>query len=208
MSARFSVVAPLFFALGLAACDDTAGQPPITEAPLYGSALTGEYDLVDANGEQVTSADFAGQYQLVYFGYAYCPDVCPFDMTRMMAGYGQFAEAKPELAEDVQPIFITVDPERDTPEKVGEWTSAFSDRLIGLTGTPEQIEAAAAAFFVYYAKMDPEAEADYLMDHSNAGYLVDREGRPLALIPVDQSAEAVAAELHKWVRPDDGPTDG
>ncbi|WP_120077647.1 SCO family protein [Aurantiacibacter odishensis] len=199
MSARIPVVTPVLLALLLAACDGGASQPPITDAPLYNSALTGEYDLVDSTGAQVTQADFAGKYQLIYFGYAYCPDVCPFDMTRMMAGYRQFAEAEPELAVDVQPIFITIDPARDTPEKVGEYTNAFSEDLIGLTGTPEQIEAAAAAFFAHYQKMG-EAEEDYLMDHSRTGYLVNREGEPMALIPVEESAEAVAAELEKWVR--------
>jgi len=200
MSARIPVVTPLLLALSLAACDSGASQPPVTDAPLYDSALTGEFDLVDSTGAQVTNADFAGKYQLIYFGYAYCPDICPFDMTRMMRGFDLFAEANPDLAEDVQPIFITIDPARDTPEKVGEYTSAFSDRLIGLTGSPEQIEAAAASFFAYYEKLDEDAESDYLMDHSRAGYLVNREGEPMALIPVEDSAEAVAAELEKWVR--------
>ncbi len=204
MSARIPVVTPLLLALSLVACDGGGGKPPITDAPLYNSALTGQYDLVDSSGQQVTSADFAGQYQLVYFGYAYCPDICPFDMQRMMRGYDQFAEANPDLADDVQPIFITIDPARDTPERVGEYADAFSDQLIGLTGSPEQIEAAAAAFFAHYQKMDPDAESDYLMDHSRTGYLVDREGEPMALIPVEDSAEAVAAELEKWVRPADG----
>lgn len=200
MSARIPVVTPVLLALFLAACDGGASQPPVTDAPLYGSALTGEYDLVDPTGAQVASADFAGKYQLIYFGYAYCPDVCPFDMNRMVRGYNAFAEEHPELAQDVQPIFITIDPERDTPEKVGEYAAAFSDEVIGLTGTPEQIEAAAASFFASYQKMEPNEEGGYLMDHSRTGYLVDRDGEPMALIPVEQSAEAVAAELEKWVR--------
>ncbi len=204
MSARISVASAILLALALPACDGSADQPPITDAPLYGSSLTGEFDLVDADGAQVTNRDFAGKYQLIYFGYAYCPDVCPFDMTRMMRGYDRFAADNPELAADVQPIFITIDPARDTPEKVGEYAKAFSDDLIGLTGSPEQIEAAASAFFAHYQKLDAAADADYLMDHSRAGYLVNREGEPMALIPVEQSAEAVAAELEKWVRPADG----
>ncbi|MGB3795197.1 MAG: SCO family protein [Alteraurantiacibacter sp.] len=204
MSARNSIAAAILLALALPACDGSADQPPISDAPLYGSSLTGEFDLVNADGAQVTNADFAGKYQLVYFGYAYCPDVCPFDMTRMMRGYDRFAQANPELAADVQPIFITIDPERDTPEKVGEYANAFSEDLIGLTGTPGQIEAAAAAFFAHYQKLDEAAEADYLMDHSRAGYLVNRDGEPMALIPVEQSAEAVAEELAKWVRPANG----
>ena len=204
MSARNLVLSAILLALALPACDGGADQPPITDAPLYGSSLTGEFDLIDSNGDRVTNADFAGRYQLVYFGYAYCPDVCPFDMTRMMRGYDSFAEDNPDLAGDVQPIFITIDPARDTPEKVGEYANAFSEELIGLTGSPEQIEAATASFFAHYQKLDEAAEADYLMDHSRAGYLVDREGEPMALIPVEESAEAVAAELEKWVRPAGG----
>ncbi|MCB2067238.1 MAG: SCO family protein [Erythrobacter sp.] len=195
---RPAVFSALLLALSLSACGP--GQPPVADAPLYGSALTGEFDLVDKHGNQVRNTDFAGRYQLVYFGYAYCPDVCPFDVQRMMQGYNQFAAAHPDLADDVQPIFITVDPERDTPERVGQYAAAFSDKLLGLTGTPAQIEAAAAAFFAHYQKMEPLADGNYLMDHSRAGYLVDREGMPMALIPVEETPEAVAAELERWVR--------
>jgi protein SCO1/2 len=201
MSARIPVVTSILLALSLAACDGGVQQPPVTDAPLYGSALTGEFDLVDKNGEPVSNTDFAGRYQLIYFGYAYCPNVCPFDMTRMIAGYRMFAEEHPDLAEDLQPIFITVDPERDTPERVGEYAAAFSDKLIGLSGSPEQIEAAAEAFFFSYYRIDPVEEGgEYDIQHPSVGYLVDREGQPMALIPVEQSREAVAAELEKWVR--------
>lgn len=204
MSARFPVFAAILIACSLAACDSGAQQPPVSDAPLYGSALTGAFELVDKNGKTVTNTDFAGRYQLIYFGYAYCPNVCPFDMTRMIAGYNLFAEKHPDLADDVQPIFITVDPERDTPEKVGEYAAAFSDKLIGLTGTPEQVEAAAKGFFFTFYRIDPVEEGgDYDIQHPSVGYLVDREGKPMALIPVEQSREAVAAELEKWVRPAD-----
>ncbi|MFB0613874.1 SCO family protein [Aurantiacibacter poecillastricola] len=209
MSARHSVAGSLFLALAstlaLAACDGGASQPPVTDAPLYGSALTGDFDLVNSKGEAVTNRDFEGRYQLIYFGYAYCPNVCPFDMTRMVSGYNMFAENNPDLAGDVQPIFITVDPERDTPERVGEYAAAFSEDLVGLTGSPEQIEAAAEGFFFSYYRVDPVEEGgEYDIQHPSVGYLVDREGEPMALIPVEQSAEAVAAELEKWVRPADG----
>ncbi len=137
---------------------------------------------------------------MIYFGYAYCPDVCPFDVQRMVQGYNLFVEDNPDLADDVQPIFITVDPERDTPAVVGEFTANFSDDLIGLTGSPDAIEAAAANYFASYSRMETNAEGGYLMDHSRSGYLVDREGRPMALLPVEASGAAVAAELEKWVR--------
>ena len=200
MSARFSVVTPLLLALSLAACDGGGGKPPITDAPLYNSALTGEYDLVDSTGAQVTNADFAGQYQLIYFGYAYCPDICPTSVQRMMQGYSLFAEENPALAEQIQPIFITIDPERDTPEVVGEFTSAFSDRLIGLTGTQEQITKAAETFRVYNARGEDQPGGGYLMDHSDIVYLFGPDGQPIATLPTDQGPQAVEAELAKWVR--------
>ena len=189
----------MLLALSLAACDPAPA--PIEDAPLYGSALTGEYSLVDSAGQPVSNTDFAGRYQLVYFGYAYCPNVCPFDVFRMMRGYDQFAEEHPDLADDVQPIFITVDPERDTPERVGEFAANFSDHLIGLTGTQDQIDAAAESFFFTVQRIEPvQPGGAYDFQHPSIGYLIDREGQPMALIPVEQSAEAVAAELEKWVR--------
>jgi protein SCO1/2 len=149
-------------------------------------------------GETVRWSDFEGQYRMVYFGYAYCPDVCPLDVQRMVRGYERFKQDEPALAAQVQPIFITIDPQRDTPEVVGEFTRAFSDDLIGLTGTPEQVDRAAKAFSVYYAR-GQGTEDNYLMDHSRAAYLMSRQGQPIALLPVEESPEAVAAELDKWV---------
>jgi len=118
-----------------------------------------------------------------------------------MLGYNRFAEAEPELAADIQPIFITVDPERDTPQIVGTFTTNFSDKLIGLTGTPEQIAAAARTFAIYYEKGEANEEGGYLVDHSRAAYLMGRQGEPIALLPVEvaDQGEAVAAELQKWV---------
>ena len=193
-------LAALTMGLTLSACD-TPARPPVTDAPFYNSALDGTFELIDKDGRTVRNTDFAGRYQLIYFGYAFCPNVCPFDMQRMMRGYDQFVEANPDLADAVQPIFITVDPERDTPERVGQFAAAFSDEVIGLTGTPEQIEAASEALFFTYQRIDPLTEGgEYDIQHPSIGYLVDREGEPMAPIPVDQSPEAVAAELEKWVR--------
>jgi protein SCO1/2 len=136
---------------------------------------------------------------VIYFGYAYCPDVCPLDVQRMMQGYARFKEAEPALAAQVQPIFVTIDPARDTPQVVGQFTRAFSNDLVGLTGTAEQVDKAARAFAVYYQKGEEGAGGGYLMDHSRAAYLMGRKGEPIAMLPVEQSPEAVAAELAKWV---------
>ena len=192
---------PLFLGLclPLALLVSGCGGAPAGEPPLAGAAIGGPFELVDKTGKTVRWSDFDGKYRIVYFGYAYCPDVCPFDVQRMMQGYARFKEENPELAAQVQPIFVTIDPERDTPEVVGEFTSAFSDDLIGLTGTPEQVDKAAKAFSVYYAKGEMSEGGGYLMDHSRAAYLMGPEGDPIALLRVDEGPAAVAADLEKWV---------
>ena len=190
-----SRLAAALLALSLAACSQAPAPPP----PLEGASIGGPFELVDSQGNTVRWSDFDGKWRMVYFGYAYCPDVCPFDLQRMMQGYEAFKREKPDLAADVVPIFITIDPERDTPEVIGKFTSNFSPDLVGLTGTPEQVDQAAKAFTVYYAKGDVQDNGGYLMDHTNAAYLMDRQGKPIALLSVDESAQRVAAELDEWV---------
>lgn len=199
---RHAMTKPRFvsIAAALALCTLSAcGQAPTAPPPLAGAAIGGPFELTNSAGETVRWEDFEGQYRMVYFGYAYCPDICPYDVQRMMQGFNSFADGEPELAAQVQPIFITIDPERDTPAVVGEFTAAFSDRLMGLTGTPEQIADAAKAFAVYYTKGEVSEGGGYLMDHSRAAFLMGREGEPIALLPVDAGADLVAAELDKWV---------
>lgn len=194
---RFLAPALAVAALPLLASCDTA-PPPV--GALEGSTIGGPFELVNPVGETVRWSDFEGKYRMVYFGYTWCPDVCPFDLNRMMLGYRQWAEENPELADDVQPIFITIDPERDTPEKMAEYTANFGDNLLGLTGTPEAIEEAATNFSVFYSRGEEDENVGYLMQHSNAGYLMGREGEPIALLPVDESAEGVAQQLATFVR--------
>src|SRR5690606_28507333 len=110
---------------------------------------------------------------------------------------------KPQLAAQVQPIFITVDPARDSPEAVGEFAAAFSPRLLGLTGTSEPVEQAAKAFAIYYAK-GPETAGGYLMNHQSTAFLMGRKGEPIAMLPTDlpiaEAPKAIAAELARWVK--------
>lgn len=191
------MIIALALSLSIAACGSggTGNQPP----PLAGARIGGPFTLVDKAGKSVRWADFEGRYRIVYFGYAYCPDVCPMDVQSLMKGYRLFKKDSPELANDIQPIFITIDPERDTPAVVGEFTAAFSDQLIGLTGTPGQVKQAARAFSVYYTKGETSGEGGYLMDHSRAAYLMGRKGEPIALLPTDKGPQAVADELARWV---------
>ncbi|MEW9855814.1 SCO family protein [Novosphingobium sp. M1R2S20] len=200
MTHHFRLLPVLLASLALAACgSQDAGQPAADRPPLEGAAIGGPFSLVDKDGKTVSWDVFKGKYRIVYFGYTFCPDACPMDMQALMKGFAQFEQSDPQLAAKVQPIFITIDPERDTPEAVGQWTSAFSPRLVGLTGTPEQIAAVEKAFAAYSAKGE-ETSGGYLMDHSRIAYLMGPEGEPLAMLPVDKGGDAVAAELGKWVK--------
>ena len=182
--------------LAVASCGQPASAP---EPPLAGASIGGEFELIGTNGETVRWADFQGQYRIVYFGFTFCPDICPTDTQRFSQGLLQFERSAPELGAKIQPIFVSVDPERDTPEVVAEFVANFHPRLIGLTGSPEQVKAAADTFRVFYSRGETTPGGGYLVDHSAIVYLFGPDGEPLATLPTDQGAEAVAAELSKWV---------
>lgn len=190
-------LAAVALALSLAACGPAAPAGP---PPLEGAAIGGPFELVNGQGQTVRWSDFDGKWRMVYFGYTWCPDVCPFDLTRMMRGYRDWAAENPDLADDVVPIFISIDPERDTPEKIAEYTPKFGAELVGLTGTPEAVRQAADAFSVFYDRGPDDPQVGYKMQHTNAAYLMDRQGKPIALLPVDESPEGVAEQLRQWVR--------
>ena len=182
----------------LLACSPAADSAA-ADAPLAGAAIGGPFTLIDSSGKTVRWSDFDGKYRIVYFGYTYCPDVCPLDMQRLMQGFAQYKRERPGLAAQIVPMFISVDPERDTPKAIGEFTHAFSDDLLGLTGTPAQVAQAAKAFAIYYEKGKPNSAGGYLVNHSAQTYLMGRKGEPIALVPVDESPKAVTASLEKWV---------
>lgn len=187
----------LALAASLSACSGTA---PEQEAPLEGARIGGAFTLTDQDGKTVKDTDFAGKHRIVYFGYSFCPDVCPVDLQKIAAGFALFEKQQPERAKAIQPIFITIDPERDTPEVLKAYVAAFHPRLIGLTGTPEQIKAVADAYLVMYKAQKPEgADAKgYLVDHSRQAYLMGPKGEPIALLPYDGTPEQIAAEIDKW----------
>jgi len=158
------------------------------------SLVGGPFALEDGNGKQVTDSDFRGKYMLVYFGYTYCPDVCPTTLNEV-------AEALDHLgakAKNLEPIFITVDPKRDTPAVVKQYTAAFSPKLIGLTGTPEQIANVAKEYRVYYAEhRTGPGPNDYSMDHSSILYLMGPDGKFIAPVRADESGKDMAEEISK-----------
>ncbi len=191
-------------ALVLSACGSPVTQTPTEAAPIAGVSLIGAtvgapFTLTGKDGQRVSSDQFKGKYRIVYFGYTFCPDACPTDMGVIMQGLVRFAKDHPALAADVQPFFITIDPARDTPVKVGQFAAAFSPKLIGLTGSQSEIDALAAKFVVVKSKIDGDP-ARYLMEHTRHAYLLDPEGKPIEILPVFDGPDAVAADLAKSVR--------
>ncbi len=165
-------------------------------ALLTGVSIGGSFSLTDASGRAVTDRDFRGKYLLVYFGYTFCPDVCPTTLNQM-AGALDTLGAR---ADRIQPLFVTVDPGRDTPAVLLQYTAAFTPRLLGLTGTPEQIAAVAKAYRVYYAEhRTGTAPLDYTMDHSSIIYLMAPDGQFVAPIRADAEASEMAAEIGRIV---------
>jgi protein SCO1 len=201
---------PLFLisALLLASCGSAPVQQPLTDAPLAGARIGGPFTLTDQDGRRRSDTEFAGKYRIVYFGYTKCPDICTPDMQQLMAGLKRFEKSHPDLADNVQAIFITVDPKRDTPAVLKEFVTAFHPNLIGLTGSEAEIASAAKAYATTYAVIPGSDDSDYRVEHMQLPYLMGPKGEPLALLPADRpnteanegAPETVAAELAKWVR--------
>lgn len=158
--------------------------------------MGGPFHLVDGSGRPVSDQDFRGRYLLIYFGYVSCPDICPTTLQAVAAAMDELG-AK---ADRIQPIFITVDPARDTPAVVARYATIFSKRLIGLSGDQQQIDAAKRAFHVYSrpVRTGPDPD-DYSVDHSSALYLVDPGGHLVEILPAETSATAIARRLERVV---------
>ena len=182
----------------LAGCH--AAAPPAARAPLAGAAIGGPFALTDQHGRTVTDHDFAGRYRIMYFGYTFCPDVCPTDALAIGSALKLLDKSDPALAARIVPVFVTVDPARDTPAVLGRFVGAFHPRFVGLTGSPDAIARIAKEYAVYYSK-GTQSAGGYLVNHSRTAYLMDPNGKPLALLPTEQGPQAVADEIRKWVKP-------
>jgi protein SCO1/2 len=146
----------------LSACDSGPAQLPLSDAPLAGATNGGDFLLTDQDGQKRSFKEFDGKYRIVYFGYTYCPDICTPDMQNLMAGLKAFETKNPELAAKIQPIFITVDPARDTSAVLKQFVSAFHPRAIGLTGSDADIAEAAKKFAIYASRVDGSELAEGL----------------------------------------------
>ncbi len=190
--------AALLFAaasIALAGCGPQAEAPPLANA-----TIGGPFTLTDQDGRRISDTVFDGRYRMIYFGFTFCPDVCPVDLQRLMQGYRLLEKQDAAKAAKIQPIFITVDPARDTPAAIKQFVGAFGPGLIGLTGTPAEIAAVAKKYVIYYKAQPANPDGGYLVDHARQAMLFGPKGEPLALIPQDETPEAIAAELARWTR--------
>lgn len=164
----------------------------VSKLPPGSKSIGGSFSLVNQDGKPVNDTDFRGKFMLVYFGYTYCPDMCPTGlqvMAKVMDILGADAD------KTIAPLFITIDPARDTAEKLKTYVAGFNPAIQGLTGTDGQIADAAAAYQVYYAKGEQVDEHDYVMDHSSLIYLMDKDGKFVTTFPEDADPAAIVKAI-------------
>jgi protein SCO1/2 len=189
-----TVVACLFCG-GLALAEEQPSAAQMMDDLMYGrGSVGGPFTLTDASGKPRSDSDFRGKLMIVYFGYTFCPDVCPADLMAIT----QALDALGPLADGVQPVFITVDPERDT-KVLKEYVSAFHHSLIGLTGSPEQIRKVANAYKAFYVKVPDARGGDYSIDHTGVIYLMGRDGEYLGFMPPQTNPERLTEILRKYL---------
>lgn len=194
---KFASLTALVFFFGLSACETVKKND---SPPLAGAKMGGAFSLIDQDGKPVTDQSYAGHYRLIYFGYTYCPDVCPVDVAALGKGLSQFEKTDPARGAKVQPIFITVDPARDTPTILKSFVANFHPRMVGLTGTEEQIAAVAQAYAVMFERGKPNDQGAYLVNHSRTSVLYGPDGRPITLVSQDAGPDIIADELARWVK--------
>lgn len=196
MSRKSNLLAALTVALGFWS---VATDPVEAETSFPPDLFGGAFALTDGQGQTVRDTDFRGRYMLVYFGYTFCPDICPTDLSRIALAVDALP---PEQAEAVQVLFITVDPERDTPDLAGEFAQAFHPEFIGLSGSPDAVKQAVVAYRVHRAKVfvPGEPEEDYLISHSPNAYFMDPAGDFLTLFPHDSQAEIMTQAMLRYIQ--------
>jgi protein SCO1/2 len=172
----------------------TLGPAEMRAGPtITGPQIGGPFTLTTHRGETVTDETFRGKFMLIFFGFTHCPDVCPTELAK----FAQVLQVLGPAANTVQPLFITIDPERDTAEALARHISLFDERILGLTGTPEQIAAVTKNYRVYYAKAPSESAGDYLMDHSSFAYLMAPDGSFIDVFPLEKQAADIAFTIRR-----------
>lgn len=173
-------------------------QEPEGLIAVTGDAFGGPFTLTDHTGKTVTDKDFTGKYRLIYFGFTFCPAICPTELSKITAAL----KAMGPEGEKILPVFVTVDPERDTAEKMKSYVSLFHPRLVGLTGTPEQIKAMLKEYKIYANKVQDPQMSEYTMDHSSFIYFMAPDDRLLRIFKVDDTADDIAQIATQWMAQD------
>ena len=181
---------PLVAALTLAGCSDQNWRT--TDVSEIMPPL--DFSLVDEHGETVHAGDYAGKTTLLYFGYTHCPDVCPTTLARLSAATHQLDD---ELRDDVQVLFVSVDPARDTPEVMGQYADAFGPQFIGLTGETEQIDALTNRYRITYSYDEPDADGRYDVTHSSAVFAFDPQGDAQLLLRDSDPLDNIVADIER-----------
>lgn len=166
-------------------------EPAAGGSAVAGSKVGGDFTLTDENGHTVSAATYSDDYKLFFFGFSHCPDICPAGLQKMAAAYGKIGKHQ----ENVKMFFVTVDPKRDTPEVMKEYTDLFHNKLIGLTGTPSQIDAMKSNYKVYAAKEEGSDPDNYMMMHSSYIYLMSPDNELVDIFNSDKSADDIAVEI-------------
>jgi len=197
-SPRFTLIAValaglLILATGVLLALMFRDTPKGVAGSVLGSAIGGPFRLVDHNGKPFTEADLQGKWHLVFFGYTHCPDTCPTTLNELALALDKLGAKK----QQVDIVFISVDPERDTPELLKSYVASFDAPIVALTGSTDELKQATKAFRVYYAKHQPRPDGSYDMDHSAVIYIMDPQGRFTATLTPDASADTMAQRLEK-----------
>ncbi len=183
------------FVCNVAAAEEQPSAEQMMDDLMFGNGTVGgPFTLTDQTGRTRSDSEFRGKLMIVYFGYTFCPDVCPADLMAIT----QALDALGGAADDIQPVFITVDPERDT-KVLSDYVAAFHPSLIGLTGSPEQIRKVANAYKAFYAKVPGERAGEYSIDHTGVIYLMGRNGEYLGYMPPQTGPDRLTEVLRKYL---------
>ena len=196
---RFALVAIVFagvlvIAAGVLLALALRETPRGAAGTALASAIGGQFQLIDQNGKPFSDANLKGKWHLIFFGYTHCPDACPTALNEMSLALDRLGIKRDEVGV----VFITVDPERDTPDVLKSYVQSFDAPIVALTGSPEAVAQAAKAYRVFYAK-HPRADGDYDMDHSAVIYVMNPAGRFTATFTPDSSADAIVQRLQKLI---------
>ncbi|HCQ70603.1 MAG: hypothetical protein CL570_07675 [Alphaproteobacteria bacterium] len=195
---RIALLAIIALGISLALVISKNQNPtPKTEKNVAGISIGGAYDLVDHTGAPRTNADFQGDYKLIYFGFTYCPAICPTELQKITATLKTLPS---DLAEKIQPLFITIDPERDTVDVMRDYITLFHEKFIGLTGNVDQIDAIKKNYRIYAQKVQDDTMTEYTMDHSSYIYLMSPDDELISIYRTKDTAADMAADIANHIK--------